>query len=112
MSRLPAPDRNGLPPEDQAVRDRIATVRGGVGGPFGVLMHVPQLADHVGALEDCFRFDGELPAAYRELVILVTAREMEACSAWPSLESRFDPGSIHLYTSVHSVYQGVRQFPA
>jgi hypothetical protein len=27
-----------------------------------VLMHVPQLADRVCALEDYFRFDGDLPA--------------------------------------------------
>ncbi|MBV9581106.1 MAG: carboxymuconolactone decarboxylase family protein [Chloroflexi bacterium] len=88
MARLPAPDRNDLPPEDQAVWDRIAAVRGGVRGPFGVLMQVPQLADRVRALEDYFRFDGELPAADRELVILVTAREMEARYAWARHEHR------------------------
>jgi 4-carboxymuconolactone decarboxylase len=88
VARLPAPDRNRLPPEDQAVWDRIAAVRGGVRGPFGVLMHVPQLADRVRALEDYFRFDGDLPAADRELVILVTAREMEARYAWARHEHR------------------------
>ena len=88
MGRLPAPDRNALPPEDQAVWDRIAAVRTGVRGPFGVLMHVPQLADRVRALEDYFRFDGELPGADRELVILVTAREMEARYAWARHEHR------------------------
>jgi 4-carboxymuconolactone decarboxylase len=87
VARLPAPDRNGLPPEDQAVWDRIAAVRGGVRGSFGVLMHVPQLADRVRALEDYFRFDGDLPAD-RELVILVTAREMEARYAWARHEHR------------------------
>jgi 4-carboxymuconolactone decarboxylase len=70
------------------VWDRIAAVRGGVRGPFGVLMHVPQLADGVRALEDYCRFDGDLPAADRELVILVTAREMEARYAWARHEHR------------------------
>jgi 4-carboxymuconolactone decarboxylase len=51
-------------------------------------MHVPQLADRVRALEDYFRFDGVLPAADRELVILVTAREMEARYAWARHEHR------------------------
>ena len=88
MSRLPAPDRNALAPEDQAVWDRIAAVRTGVRGPFGVLMHVPQLADRVRALEDYFRLDGELPGADRELVILVAAREMEARYAWARHEHR------------------------
>jgi 4-carboxymuconolactone decarboxylase len=88
VARLPAPDRNDLPPEDQAVWDRIAAVQGGVRGPFGVLMHVPRLADRVRAVEDYFRFDGDLPAADRELVILVTAREMEARYAWARHEHR------------------------
>jgi 4-carboxymuconolactone decarboxylase len=78
MGRVPPPDRDALAPEDQAVWDRIAAVRSGVRGPFGVLMHVPQLADRVLALQDYLRFDWELPGADRELVILVTAREMEA----------------------------------
>ena len=88
MSRLPATERDALAPEDQAVWDRIAAVRGGVRGPFGVLIHVPQLADRVRALEDYFRFDGELAAADRELVILVAAREMEARYAWARHEHR------------------------
>ena len=88
MSRLPAVERESLPPEAQAVWDRIAAVRGGVRGPFGVLMHVPQLADRVAALEDYFRFDGELPGADRELVILAAAREMEARYAWVRHEHR------------------------
>jgi 4-carboxymuconolactone decarboxylase len=88
MVRLPPPDRDALEPDGQAVWDRIAAVRSGVRGPFGVLMHVPQLADRVRALEDYFRFDGELPGADRELVILVTAREMEARYAWARHEHR------------------------
>ena len=88
MSRLPVPDRHALAPEDQAVWDRIAALRTGVRGPYGVLMHVPQLADRVRALEDYFRLDGELPGADRELVILVAAREMEAPYAWARHEHR------------------------
>jgi 4-carboxymuconolactone decarboxylase len=88
MTRLSPPDRDALAPEDQAVWDRIAAVRGGVRGPFGVLMQVPQLADRVRALEDYFRFDSQLPAADRELVILVTARELQAYYAWARHEHR------------------------
>lgn len=88
MSRLPAPDREALSSDEQAVWDRIAAVRSGVRGPFGVLMNVPLLADRVRALEDYFRFDGELPPADRELVILVTARELEARYAWARHEHR------------------------
>lgn len=88
MSRLPAVTRDALSPEDQAVWDRIAAVRTGVRGPFGVLMHVPALADRAAALEDYFRFNAALPAPDRELVILATAREMGAHYPWTRHEAR------------------------
>jgi hypothetical protein len=56
MSRLPLLNRDDLVPDAQVVWDRIAAVRTGVRGPFGVLIHVPTLADRVAALEDYFRF--------------------------------------------------------
>jgi 4-carboxymuconolactone decarboxylase len=88
MSRLPVIDREVLTPEDQAVWDRIAAVRTGVRGPFGVLMHVPALAGRVAALEDYFRFDAALPPIDRELVIMATAREMGARYPWARHEAR------------------------
>jgi 4-carboxymuconolactone decarboxylase len=88
MSRLPDINRDALTPDDQAVWDRIAAVRTGVRGPFGVLMHVPALADRVAALEDYFRFNAALPAVDRELVIMATAREMVARYPWARHEAR------------------------
>ena len=92
MSRLPNVKRDDLSPEDQKIWDRIAAhragVRAGAGGPFGVLMHLPALADRVAALEDYFRFDAALPAVDRELVILAAAREMGARYAWVRHEAR------------------------
>jgi 4-carboxymuconolactone decarboxylase len=88
MSRLPAINRDALAPDDQAVWDRIAAVRTGVRGPFGVLMHVPTLADRVAALEDYFRFNAALPAVDRELVIMATAREVNARYPWARHEAR------------------------
>jgi len=88
MSRLPAINRDALAPDDQAVWDRIAAVRTGVRGPFGVLMHVPALADRVAALEDYFRFNAALPAVDRELVIMATARELDARYPWARHDAR------------------------
>jgi len=88
MSRLPLINRDALAPDDQAVWDRIAAVRTGVRGPFGVLMHVPTLADRVAALEDYFRFNAALPAVDRELVIMATARETGARYPWARHEAR------------------------
>ncbi len=88
MSRLPDINRDALASDDQAVWDRVAAVRSGVRGPFGVLMHVPALADRVAALEDYFRFNAALPPADRELVIMATAREMGARYPWARHEAR------------------------
>src|SRR5688572_28786026 len=88
MSRLPAIDRDALAPDDQVIWDRIAALRTGVRGPFGVLMHVPALAGRVAALEDYFRFDAALSAVDRELVIMATAREMNARYPWARHEAR------------------------
>jgi 4-carboxymuconolactone decarboxylase len=88
MSRLPEVSRASLDPAGQAVWERIAAVRGGVRGPFGVLIHVPALAERVAALEDYFRFDAALPGADRELVVMATAREAGARYAWSRHEAR------------------------
>ncbi len=88
MSRLQGVNRESLSPEDQTIWDRIAAVRPGVRGPYGVLTHVPGLAERVANLEDYFRFNAALPAADRELVILATARESDAHFAWARHEPR------------------------
>src|SRR5262249_59104991 len=88
MSRLPLVNRDALGPDDQGVWDRIAAVRTGVRGPFGVLMHVPALADRVAALEDYFRFNAALPAVDPELVIIATPRGMGAPYPWAPHQAR------------------------
>ena len=88
MSRLPGVTRESLTPEGRSIWDGIAAVRPGVRGPYGVLMHAPELAKRVANLEDYFRFNAELPETDRELVILATARELEARFAWARHEAR------------------------
>jgi 4-carboxymuconolactone decarboxylase len=89
MSRLPAVSRDSLDAEGQAIWDGIAAVRNPeMRGPFGVLIHSPKLAEKVANLEDYFRFDAELNAADRELVVLSTAREMDARYPWTRHEVR------------------------
>lgn len=88
MSRLPEVRREDLSPQDQAVWDRMSATRSGMGGPSGVLIHVPALAGRLADAEDYLRFDTELPAADRELVILATAREVGAHYAWARHERR------------------------
>src|SRR5262245_47702765 len=82
MSRLQPITKDSLDAAGQAVWDRIASARSGADGPYGVLIHVPALADCVRALEDYFRFQGSLTDAERELVTLATVREAGAKFGW------------------------------
>ena len=49
MARLPNLAREDLKPEDQKHVDAIVGTRGGIRGPFGVLLHSPDLASRVAA---------------------------------------------------------------
>ncbi len=83
MARVPLlADRNGLPPDAQRVYDQIGAKRGGVAGPFQVLLHCPDLAGRVSALGQRIRFEGTLPEDVRETSVLATAREMDCAFEW------------------------------
>ena len=77
MARLPNLAREDLKPEDQKHVDAIVGTRGGIRGPFGVLLHSPDLASRVAATGAYVRFEGEIPNALREVAILVTGREIK-----------------------------------
>lgn len=83
MARVPLlGDRNQLPPDAQRIYDQIGARRGGVVGPFQVLLHSPELAARVGALGQYIRFEGKLPADVRETAVLAAAREMDCAFEW------------------------------
>ena len=57
------------------VHDAIAGgPRGGVRGPFGVLLRSPELADRVQKVGEYIRFQSTIPAALNEMAILITGR--------------------------------------
>ena len=78
MARLPNLNRDQLQPEDQKFYDAIADSRGSVRGPYGVLMHSPDLAARVAHTGSYVRYNLDLPEALRETVILATAREIHS----------------------------------
>ena len=88
MSRLPNLRRDELSPANQQVWDRVMSGRTGSGGPYGVLIHAPALAERLSAVENYFRNDAVLPATDKELVILATARELGARFPWTRHEIR------------------------
>jgi len=74
--------REGIPKEHRHHYHAIAESRGGVRGPFSVLLNSPELAGRVGHLGAYVRFEGELPDADRELAILATARAFDCAYEW------------------------------
>ena len=83
MSRLPKLDTNELSADQQRVVAEItAGPRGEVRGPFIPLLHNAKAADAVQRMGSFLRFDGTLPAALREMVILLVARHWTAQYEW------------------------------
>ncbi len=76
MARLPNVNRDELRPEDQQYFDEIVGSRGSVRGPYGILLHSPQLAARVAHTGTFVRFEFDVPEALKELVIITTAREV------------------------------------
>ena len=70
------PTREQLNAEDREYFDEITGRRGGIRGPFGALLHSPQLAARVAATGHYVRFDFDWPNALKEVVILATMREV------------------------------------
>jgi 4-carboxymuconolactone decarboxylase len=78
MARLPNLTRDQLKPEDQKYYDEIAGSRGSVRGPYGVLLHSPDLAARVAHTGAYVRFDFDMPESLKEVVIITTAREIKS----------------------------------
>lgn len=75
-------DREEVPEEYGHYFDDIEETRGGVRGPFAVLMNSPEVAGRIGHLGSYIRFEGELPDDDRELAILTTARSFDCAYEW------------------------------
>jgi 4-carboxymuconolactone decarboxylase len=77
MARVPNVTREQLSPEHHEFYDSIAGSRGSVRGPYGVLMHSPDLAARVAHTGSYVRFDLDLPESLKETVIITAAREIK-----------------------------------
>ena len=85
MARIPTASRESVPPEQVAAFDEYVAGRGGIPetGPMSVLLHVPELIRRGEHLRAYLRGDeSSLPAAIRELGMLVAAREMDCQFIW------------------------------
>ncbi len=84
MSRLPnLTSRDELPAGLAETYDRIAELRGGqLSGPYGILIHSPELAERAAGLSRYVRWNSDLTPGQRETAIIVAARELDAELMW------------------------------
>jgi 4-carboxymuconolactone decarboxylase len=78
--------REALPEHQRQVFDEIAGSRGSVRGPFGVLMHSPEIARRAAALGGYLRFESSLEPRVRETAVMATAALMECAYEWTAHE--------------------------
>lgn len=64
------------------VEHLLAGERGGLNGPFNVLLRSPEMGDQAQKLGAQLRFHSSLPDKLRELAIILTARSWDAQYEW------------------------------
>lgn len=86
MTRLPnLTKRDEVPEELLDAYDRVAEARQGVvSGPYGVLLHSPELAHRTAVLGEYTRWNSVLTSRQTETAVLATARELDANVMWAS----------------------------
>jgi 4-carboxymuconolactone decarboxylase len=58
------------------------SVRGGLGGPFDIMLRSPDMANGMVELFEYYRFRSKLPLRLKEFAILILAREWTAQFEW------------------------------
>src|SRR6185295_15586225 len=85
MPRIPLiTQKADLPDDRHAEFDAIVAVLHRVGGPFGILMQSPGLAQKVMEAGAHVRLQSTLTMVERELAVLSVAREKDAAYEWAS----------------------------
>ncbi|MCK9495008.1 MAG: carboxymuconolactone decarboxylase family protein [Dehalococcoidia bacterium] len=86
MPRLPnLTKRDDVPEPLLEAYDRVAAARQGtVSGPYGILLHSPELAHRAAVLGEYTRWNSVLSRAQTETAVLAIAREMDANVMWAS----------------------------
>ena len=77
MARVPVVERADLPEASRDIYDEIAESRGKVQGPFGVLLHSPELAIRTARLGAYVRYEAPMPARHRHLIALIASQAQD-----------------------------------
>ena len=82
MARVEQLEPEQLTPEQQRIAKEIASTRSRVGGPFGIWLRTPAIADAANQLGQTLRRDGKLDKRLFELAVLLLVRHWGAQYAW------------------------------
>ncbi len=82
MARFEPLSPDEMTPEQKAVSDEIVKSRGGVRGPFPVMLHNPGLASAAGNLGHYARFDSSIEPRLLEFAISIVGRFWGARIEW------------------------------
>src|SRR3954467_15476878 len=83
MARLkPITRVDQLAPDDRDIGEKVIKSRGAIQGPFTMLLHCPELAEHMVNVGGYVRFEGTLDKRVRVLAALTVAREFDALYVW------------------------------
>jgi 4-carboxymuconolactone decarboxylase len=87
MTRVPVlTQREALPEAQRPAFDEIVASRGSIHGPFGVLLHSPELARRAAALGGYLRYESSLEPRLRETAVMATAGLNECAYEWAAHE--------------------------
>ncbi len=75
-------DKSQLAPEHHALADRIVQARGGLRGPYSILLYDPAITDRVDALAGALRSESELSPQEFVLTALSVARAKDCLFVW------------------------------
>ena len=90
-----------MTPQQRTMADHLLNgERGGMNGPFNVLLRSPELGDAAQALGAQVRFHSSLPRRLNEFAILITGRFWDAQYEWYAhkrlaLQAGLDPATIN-----------------
>ncbi|MCA1647455.1 MAG: carboxymuconolactone decarboxylase family protein [Chloroflexi bacterium] len=78
--------REALPEAQGLAFDDIVASRGAIRGPFGVLLHSPELAQRAAALGGYLRYESSLSPRIRETAVMATAGLNDCVYEWAAHE--------------------------
>ncbi len=78
--------REALPDNQRQAFDDIVASRGSIRGPFGVLLHSPELARRAASVGGYLRYESSLSPRVRETAVMATAGLNDCAYEWAAHE--------------------------